>query len=93
MSPAEKRKATIIEKWGSVEAFQNDIAQKRKDTLLERLGSEEAVKDYYATMQKKSRTNYKKNGSTGGFRSLTPEKLKAISSMGGKKSRKGEKTN
>ena len=68
-------------------------AEKRHTTMLTKYGSEEAIRAYYQDIQKKSRVTYVENGSRGGFRALTPEKLKAISSMGGKKSRKGEKAN
>ena len=68
-------------------------AEKRHTTMLEKLGSEAAIKQYYQDIQKKSRVTYVENGSKGGFRGIDPEKLKEISRLGGKKSRKGEKTN
>lgn len=64
--------------------------EERKQRLLEKFGSEEALTEHYRELQKKSRETYVKNGAQGGFRALSPERLSEISSMGGKKSKRGK---
>ena len=67
--------------------------EEKRQRMIERLGSEEAVKEYYRNLQKKSRETYVKNGAKGGFRGMSPERLSEISSLGGKASKRGKKTN
>lgn len=62
-------------------------------TLKHFNGDEEAFKQYYRDLQKKSRRTYKGDGGFSYLKKHNPDKLKALSSQGGKKSKRGAKTN
>lgn len=75
MGNGEKWRATIIKKYGSIEAYNEHVRQVK----LDKYGGEAALKEKMRGWQKQSRENYSGNG---GFRALNPEQRARVSRKG-----------